>query len=330
MREIERHRVIMILLLALWLAGAAVTEVKAQQFSVASFRQLPNDVSAFINPVKDLNDEDCGLVKVIASEDFVFSSPLGIVKREDKTGEIWLWMPRGSKKITIKHADYGVLRDYAFPTKIDSHMTYEMKIDEPVKQIAKDTVSPIVTVVTDTLVLTRTDTLVVAPVKERIPFSMNVLATFNYGGRAKVGSGGVLITAMKRHGGFMHLSTDFGKIGTILGECSKDGEIDGLLPYYTGRVRKSTFMLNGGAVHRLSRKVSVFEGLGYSSVALAWQLAESEGGGYVKNSHYSYKGVSFEAGALLTLGRVSLSASVITIRGREWFGSIGAGIRIGK
>ena len=72
----------------------ATPDVSAQRFSVASFRQLPNDVSAFIDPVRDLNDEDCGLVKVIASEDFAFSTPLGIVKRVDKVGEIWLYLPR--------------------------------------------------------------------------------------------------------------------------------------------------------------------------------------------------------------------------------------------
>ena len=70
----------------------------AQRFRWSLFKMLPNDVSAFINPVRDLNDEDCALVKVIASEDFAFSTPLGIVKRIDKTGEIWLYLPRGSKE----------------------------------------------------------------------------------------------------------------------------------------------------------------------------------------------------------------------------------------
>ena len=61
----------------------ATPDVSAQRFSVASFRQLPNDVSAFIDPVRDLNDEDCGLVKVRASEDFAFSTPLVIGKGGD-------------------------------------------------------------------------------------------------------------------------------------------------------------------------------------------------------------------------------------------------------
>lgn len=100
----------------------------AQNFKVVSFRQLPSDVSAFISPVRDLNGDDCGLVKVLAPDDFAFSTPLGIVKRIDKVGEIWLYVPRGTRKITIKHPQLGVLRDYAFPSRLDSHMTYELTI----------------------------------------------------------------------------------------------------------------------------------------------------------------------------------------------------------
>lgn len=75
---------ILLFILSLWSAS-----VQAQEFSVAGFRLLPNDVSAFITPVRDLNDEPCALVKVEAPSDFAFSTPLGIVSRKDKVGEIW-------------------------------------------------------------------------------------------------------------------------------------------------------------------------------------------------------------------------------------------------
>ena len=74
---------ILLFILSLWSAS-----VQAQEFSVAGFRLLPNDVSAFITPVRDLNDEPCALVKVEAPSDFAFSTPLGIVSRKDKVGEI--------------------------------------------------------------------------------------------------------------------------------------------------------------------------------------------------------------------------------------------------
>lgn len=309
----------------------AAFPVCAQQFSVASFRVLPNDVSAFINPVRDLNDEDCGLVKVIASGDYAFSTPLGIVKRVDKVGEIWLYLPRGSRKITIKHADWGVLRDYIFPSRIDSHLTYELRIDEPVRPVDITAVpEPIVKTVRDTLVLTRVDTLVVQPVKKHVPMRYAALATVCFGGKSQTLSGGVMLLAKKRHGGFLHFSTDFGTIPSTVGECGKYGEIADAIPFYTGRTRHSAFMATAGAIQRLSARVAVFEGIGYSSNVLAWELAPSEGGGYVRNSYYSHRGVTFEVGSMVSFKRLTVSASLLTVRGTDWYGSVGIGIRLGK
>lgn len=73
-------------------------DMSAIDFKITSFRSLPNDVSAFISPVKDLNDEDCALVKVIASEDFAFSTPLGIVKRVDNVGRSGYIYPESRRK----------------------------------------------------------------------------------------------------------------------------------------------------------------------------------------------------------------------------------------
>ena len=328
MTSLRSVRFLLVLLIFI-LAGTSYTA--AQRFSVSSFRQLPSDVSAFINPVRDLNDEDCGLVKVIASPDFAFSSPLGIVKREDKIGEIWLYLPPRSKKITIKHPEWGVMRDYIFPERIVSHMTYEIRIDEPVTiPTAIAPATPVVTTVTDTLVVTLVDTLVVAPVKIRIPLNVSVLATIGYGGRSQSITEGIMALALKRHGAFVHVASDFGTIGAVKGECDKNGNIAGSKPFYTGRTRHSTLLANVGLAHRLTDRLTVFEGLGYSETALAWELAPSEGGGYVKNTHYCTSGISFEAGMVFRCGKIAVSTSVISIGGSEWFGSIGVGIKFGK
>lgn len=327
---VENRRLLYSVFIAITMFFIAVPDTWSQRFSVASFKALPNDVSAFINPVRDLNDEDCGLIKVIASDDFVFSTPLGIVKRVDNVGEIWLYLPHGSKKMTIKHAEWGVLRDYVFPTRIDSHMTYELRLDEPVRPTQPSSAEPVITTVIDTLVLTRVDTLIVAPQKEKIPFNIDALATLSYGGRSKSVSGGLLVLAMKRHGGFAHVISDFGSVGPTLGDCGKNGEIGGVIPYYTGKTRSRSFMANVGLAHRISHRLTIFEGAGYAANSVAWELARSEGGGYVKNSYYSSRGVSFEVGAVLTFNRIVVSASVMTLKGSEWYGSVGIGIRIGK
>ncbi len=303
----------------------------AQEFSVGKFHDLPNDISAFINPVKDLNDEGCALIKVIAaSPDFAFSTPLGIAKRIDKTGEIWLYLPRGSKKITIKHASWGVLRDYLFPSKLESHKTYELTINEPKKKIIDIDTKPIVTTIRDTMVVTKIDTLVIKPVKPPVPLESDILATAGFGGKASYLNWGVLATIMKRHGAFIHVSSDFGKTGHIVASCSKTGLIDGVERYYSGIIRRKSFMATVGAIHRAGSRIAVFEGLGYSSNALAWQLAKSEGGDFVRNSFYSHKGLTAEAGIIIRFNRMAVSASVLTVKGSEWFASIGVGIRLSK
>ena len=55
----------------------------AQEFKVHSFRCLPEPYhGGWVDPVRDLNDEACALIKVVGDPDFVFSTPLGIVSRK--------------------------------------------------------------------------------------------------------------------------------------------------------------------------------------------------------------------------------------------------------
>lgn len=316
----------LVFILAL-LCGVSAT---AQKFSVSSFRELPNDVTAFINPVNDLNDEGCALIKVQASPDFAFSTPLGIVKRENMTGEIWLYVPNGTKKITLKHPEWGVLRDYAFPSKLVSHRSYEMRIEEPARPVSGNAALSRVVTVHDTLLMTRVDTLLVHSPKKRTPLRLTAIADVSYGGNTKTLMGGLMIALMRAHGGFAHISTDFGSCPATSRTCDRQGYIGDWYPYYADGKHHSAFIATGGAIHRLSRRIRVFEGIGYGSVRTVWQLAESEGGEYVRNKHYSHRGVAFEAGAIIDLDRFAIKASVSSIKGTQWFASIGVGINIGK
>lgn len=319
----KRNAPTYLILFLLMLIGS---DVFAQKFSVASFRTLPNDVSAFINPVRDLNDEDCALIKVQANEDFAFSTPLGIVKRIDKTGEIWLYIPAKSKKITIKHPEWGVMRDYTFPERIDSHLTYEIVIAVPDSGYKIITQEPIIQTVRDTVVISHTDTLVLQPLKQHIPLRLSAIATIGFGGKSKTVTGGAFISLMKRHGGFIHISSDFGKVGKTEGTCGRYGEIDGYKPFYSSKTYHSFFMANAGAIHRLSSKFAIFEGVGYGSNTIAWQMTEAEGAKRVKNSYFSSKGISFELGATYTHKHLSILTSISSLQGKDWFGSLGIGI----
>ena len=295
---------------------AEVTDTSAVKFKVTGFRVLSNDVSAFITPVRDLNNEACALLKVVARQDFAFSSPLGIVKRKDEVGEIWLYLPKGTRRITIKHPRWGVLRNYRLPLALESHVAYEMTISEPRIPMAYEH---------DTVILTKTivDTVAVKRKRPRLPMTFHALFTLSMHQNGP--SWGVMLAAMRRHGMFVHVSSDFRSIGNTRFTCDEEGYIDdsGTMPYYTGETRHSNWTATAGAIHRLCSVLSVFEGIGYGRAATAWQLAESEGGGSALNDGLTHKGVAGELGLMATFGRINISASVLTIAGQQWQGCVG-------
>lgn len=309
----------MVLATLMWLFCQAT--MFSQEFSVASFQVLPNDVSAFIHHVRDLNDEACALIKVEAPSDFAFSTPLGIVKRKDEVGEIWLYVPRGTKMLTLKHPQWGVIRDYKLGKPLESRMTYEMKLNLPKPAIAEkhDTIIQIKTV---------TDTIAIPQAKPKMALSIYALATIAL--HQDGPSYGIFFAMMHRHGFFLHASSDFKSIGKTKGNCDKDGNIAQTndKPYYTGKTRHSNYTLTVGAIHHICKSLRIFEGIGYGRSATAWQMGESEGGGYLLNDGLTHKGVTGEVGILGSIGRLTLSASAITIAGKQWQGSIGIGIKL--
>ena len=105
----------------------------AQNIKVSKFGLLEKDMTAntYGTQKLDQNGEKAALIKIQAPEQgFTFDGgSLGIVAREDHNGEIWLYLPRQSKKLTIQHKDYSVLREYYYPVPIEGARTYEMYID---------------------------------------------------------------------------------------------------------------------------------------------------------------------------------------------------------
>ena len=101
----------------------------AQNISVASFRSLPNDLTARITaPVIDQNGEKCALIKIKTTQTgFVFDGDMmGIEKTEQKTAEIWVYVPHGAKKLSIAQQQLGRLDNYLYPEPIKEATVYEM------------------------------------------------------------------------------------------------------------------------------------------------------------------------------------------------------------
>lgn len=104
--------------------------LQAQTINVKSFRMLDNDLTANTNGTYELdqNGEKAALIKVVTNQTgFSFDcGSLGVVKTMQKPSEIWVYVPRCVRRITISHPTLGVLRDYDFPISIEGARTYEM------------------------------------------------------------------------------------------------------------------------------------------------------------------------------------------------------------
>lgn len=119
------------LLLVISLFFAATATEAQNKIQVTSFNRMETDVTARITaPQRDQNGEVCALIRIVTTEkDLIFEpDALGIVSRENKPGEIWLYIPRGARRISIMHDKFGVLRNYFYPDIIEKATVYEMEI----------------------------------------------------------------------------------------------------------------------------------------------------------------------------------------------------------
>ena len=318
------HFRLLAIVLCLWTAG----RMDAQEFIVRSFRMLPNDITAYIEPVRDLNDEACALLKVVGDKDFVFSSPLGIVKRKNDVGEIWIYLPKGSVMITIKHPQWGVLRDYRFPHPLESRMTYELTLNPPLGyqrpvELPALEKHPLLPDTTRHLIGHLPMPPTERPRRPREPWRRLLL--INMGLQGDGPSAGLRIALMRRHGAYLMAQKDFHAMPRTEGECDRNGIPTGATeaPYYTGRTENRRWMLMAGGIHRIVGDFCLYEGLGYGQRNLAW---EQDNGTLLRNRDYSRRGLSAEAGCLYRFYRIAVSAGVMTIQGRYWEAAVGLGI----
>ena len=119
-----------LLLLFLFVVPHSVTA--QNKIQVTSFQRMETDITARITaPRKDQNGEICALIRIVTTEkNFMFEpDALGIVARENKPGEIWLYVPRGARRISIMHETLGIVRNYFYPDIIEKAVTYEMVLN---------------------------------------------------------------------------------------------------------------------------------------------------------------------------------------------------------
>lgn len=97
---------------------------------VTKFERNVTSLIGSINQVEDNTGEACAVLRVRMPDNIFEIEPnLGIVKKETKTGELLLWIPVGTKRLTIRH--YGVmpLAGYEIPFRLEPKVTYDAEVE---------------------------------------------------------------------------------------------------------------------------------------------------------------------------------------------------------
>lgn len=105
--------------------------IQAQNISVISFKSVPGDMAARVTAsVTDQNGDKCALIKIQTTQTgFVFEGDMmGIEKTEQKTAEIWVYVPHGAKRLSIAHQQLGRLNNYLYPEPIKEATVYVMQL----------------------------------------------------------------------------------------------------------------------------------------------------------------------------------------------------------
>ena len=132
------------LLIAVVLILASVS-IQAQ-IKVVDFQLMEGDQTAntFGTEKFDDNNERAALIKIVTPETgLIFEAgSLGIVGTEFKAGEIWLYVPRRSRKLTITSQKFGKLTEWNYTTSIEGGRTYQMLLDLGVGKYVSITTTP--------------------------------------------------------------------------------------------------------------------------------------------------------------------------------------------
>lgn len=251
--------------------------VNAQEIRVKSFQKLDRDLFARTNPRMDLNDDPCTVIRFITQgkglefEGNVIGEPLYFA------GETVVYMTEGSKRVTIKHPDYGVLR-YEFPEQLDRQCVYEV----PLKLIESPD--------------NRTRSLIMGGV--------------NISSKGKI-TPSVMLGFVKKYGAYIKGVSDFKmKADAADFEVDNSGNYNGVPVWLEDAdARLERTALTVGGLYRPWKMLYAYAGAGYG-----WRNAvyEAPNGAWAKNTERSYKGVEAECGAILRFNGFSLMVGVQT------------------
>lgn len=120
---------------------------------------------------------------------------------------------------------------------------------------------------------------------------------------------GLMLGYVKKFGGYVKFRSDF-HFDHAAYTCDSAGQIDGGgLLWANGQQRKSRMQATGGVLFRLAKWCYPYAGVGYGTRSVHWQDYQGQ---WAEVTDYSCKGLAAEAGLILKMGPVAVSAGVST------------------
>jgi uncharacterized protein (TIGR02145 family) len=102
----------------------------ANEFLISGFREFATDMTARTKPRKDVNEQDCAIIKVLSDiKGILFESNLGIVGNvvRETPGEYLVYVSPGEKVLKFIKEGY-VSYYFEFPLSIQESRVYQMKV----------------------------------------------------------------------------------------------------------------------------------------------------------------------------------------------------------
>ena len=107
-----------------------VLNAKAQDIRVAKFERNYTSLIARMHPQYDNSGEGCAVFRCfVRGKGYTIEPNLGVVKDSLAEGEIILWVPQGTKRLTVRHTGSRPLVGYEIPLRIETKTDYNVYID---------------------------------------------------------------------------------------------------------------------------------------------------------------------------------------------------------
>lgn len=303
-----------LLLIALLYSVCALAQTDSTVFKVVSFRKLDWDLDARSNyPMIDQNGRKAALIKVVIPDNnFDFDvGIMGVVGVKQEIGETWVYVPEGVRKITIRHKNYGIIRDYRFDIPIESATVYEMTLEAHRPLESK-------VVVRDSIVYVPTPASATEAPKRK-PVGASALVTVG----APDFSAGIMLAWQKdRTGAYLKFRSNFTSSSSTY-TCRADGTSGDGYIWTSGQSRTSRMSLTAGGMLKLHNRLSACAGAGYGWRTLTWEDVDSN---WAEVEDFSTRGLAADLGVLFKFSRISVYAGLSTVNFRRFDAEIGLGV----